>query len=98
MDIEEILDLPEASEYTLADVERVVRRDKKGRFTIKSDGIAKRIKATQGHTIEVKFLIFFTPTYSTPNTKIQTKRFYLLDSGIPVFRCAMAFCFILWNL
>ena len=53
VDIEEILDLPEASEYTLADVERVVRRDRKGRFTIKSDGIVKKIKATQGHTIKV---------------------------------------------
>ena len=53
VDIEDILDLHEASAYTLEDVERVVRRDRKGRFSIKTDGIVKMIRATQGHTIKV---------------------------------------------
>lgn len=54
VDIEDILDQPEASAYTLEDVERVVRRDRKGRFAIKSDGIVKCIRATQGHTIKLE--------------------------------------------
>ena len=53
VDIEDILNLPEVSNYTLEDVERVVQRDRKDRFKIKNDGIVKLIKATQGHSIQV---------------------------------------------
>lgn len=53
VDIDDILDLPEASHYTPEDVERVVRNDSKGRFKIKSNGGVKQIKATQGHTMQL---------------------------------------------
>lgn len=54
VDIEAILELPQASEYTLEDVERVVRRDSKGRFKIREHCGVKQIKATQGHSMQLE--------------------------------------------
>lgn len=51
VDIDAFLDLPEAACYTLADVERVVLKDSKGRFKIREHCGVKQIKATQGHSM-----------------------------------------------
>ena len=53
VDIDAFLDLPEAACYTLADVERVVLKDSKGRFKIREHCGVKQIKATQGHSMTV---------------------------------------------
>jgi RNA:NAD 2'-phosphotransferase (TPT1/KptA family) len=54
VDVEEILELREASNKTKDDVRRIVRNDGKGRFTLREvTGQNLQIKATQGHSFKV---------------------------------------------
>ncbi|XP_048776350.2 tRNA 2'-phosphotransferase 1-like isoform X2 [Ostrea edulis] len=52
VDVEEILELHEASNKTEADVRRIVKNDGKKRFSLK-EGLKLQIKATQGHSIKI---------------------------------------------
>lgn len=53
VDVEEILELHEASNKSEDDVRRIVKNDGKKRFSLK-EGLKLQIKATQGHSIKVR--------------------------------------------
>ena len=54
--VDEVLSLPQLQNYTLDDVQRVVDTNEKKRFTIEPhpDNGKPRIRANQGHSIEVR--------------------------------------------
>ncbi|XP_060570625.1 tRNA 2'-phosphotransferase 1-like isoform X2 [Ruditapes philippinarum] len=53
VNIEDILELPEARRFSVSDVEGIVNRDGKGRFGLRTRNGMKQIKATQGHTMKL---------------------------------------------
>lgn len=56
VNVEDILDLPEARNKTEQDVRNIVRNDNKhdkGRFSLRESCGILQIKATQGHSLEV---------------------------------------------
>lgn len=53
VDIEDVLCQPEARGFTEPDVCRVVERDRKGRFKIRTHYGATQIKATQAHSMKL---------------------------------------------
>lgn len=53
VNVEDILDLPEARNKTEQDVRNIVRNDNKERFSLRESCGILQIKATQGHSLEV---------------------------------------------
>ncbi|XP_021371175.1 tRNA 2'-phosphotransferase 1-like [Mizuhopecten yessoensis] len=54
VEVEAILELPEANNSTEDDVRKIVERDRKGRFKVKTSIFNKlQIKATQGHSMQL---------------------------------------------
>lgn len=53
VNVEDILELPEARNNTEQDVRNIVRKDDKGRFSLRESCGILQIKATQGHSFEV---------------------------------------------
>nr|XP_022322158.1 tRNA 2'-phosphotransferase 1-like isoform X1 [Crassostrea virginica] len=53
VNVEDILELPEASRKTEEDVRRIVKNDTKGRFSIRTKHGNLQIKATQGHSFKI---------------------------------------------
>lgn len=53
VDVEDILELPEARNKTEQHVRNIVRNDTKGRFYLRESCGILQIKATQGHSFEV---------------------------------------------
>ena len=59
--VDEVLSLPQLRNYTLDDVQRVVDTNEKKRFTMEPhpENGKPRIRANQGHSIEVWNAFFF---------------------------------------
>uniref|UniRef100_A0A8W8L5B1 2'-phosphotransferase n=2 Tax=Magallana gigas TaxID=29159 RepID=A0A8W8L5B1_MAGGI len=53
VDVEDILELPEANNKTEQHVRNIVRKDDKRRFALRESRGILQIKATQGHSLEV---------------------------------------------
>ncbi|KAL4219442.1 tRNA 2'-phosphotransferase [Mactra antiquata] len=51
VNIDDVLDQPEADGKTANDIEKIVRNDSKGRFKIRTHHGKQQIKATQGHSM-----------------------------------------------
>lgn len=58
VNVEDILELHEASNKTEEDVRRIVKNDTKGRFSIRTKHGNLQIKATQGHSFKVIYKLF----------------------------------------
>eukprot|EP00105_Crassostrea_gigas_P043130 XP_019927278.1 PREDICTED: putative tRNA 2'-phosphotransferase isoform X2 [Crassostrea gigas] len=65
VDVEDILELPEARNKTEQHVRNIVRNDTKGRFYLRESCGILQIKATQGHSFEVPKLELKLVTHYT---------------------------------
>lgn len=65
VDVEDILELPEARNKTEQDVKNIVRNDTKGRFSLREKCGILQIKATQGHSLEIPKLELKLVTHYT---------------------------------
>lgn len=53
--VDDILELPFFSKFCVEDIERIVDKDKKGRFVKRTYRGQLQVKASQGHSMEASF-------------------------------------------